>query len=367
MKNKITIIGIGKLGLCFALILEKAGYNVVGVDIDEKYVQKINDKTLNSSEPQVNSYLHDSKNFTSTTNINNALDSSDIIFLFVATPSLNNGSYDHSQINRVIDQIINHGALKEKKHLIIGCTTMPGYCDTIKKKLDSYGYTVYYNPEFIAQGSIINDLINPDILLIGKIGESDGNKITTIYSSFLKSNPSIHFMTLKEAEITKIALNCFLTTKISYANMVGDISTAAGCDPAVILNAIGSDSRIGSKNMKYGFGFGGPCLPRDNKAFKLFANDFNIDAVISSASDTANKLHLQFQVENFIKNNNISDLVILSQLAYKSNSDIIDESQTLAFAVEIADKGYKVKIKDRQEIVQQIKKKYGNLFLYEIT
>ncbi len=367
MKNQITTIGIGKLGLCFALILEKVGYEVVGVDCDKEYVDKINSKEFISSESQVNKFLSKSKCFRATTDINYGLDSSNIIFLFVATPSLEDGSYDHSQINRVVDQIINYGVLKEEKHLIIGCTTMPGYCDVIKKKLAAFGYIVSYNPEFIAQGSIINDLMNPDILLIGQGCESAGIIITKIYSSFLKKKPLIHRMSLKEAEITKIALNCFLTTKISFANMVGDIVKSAGCDPNIVLNAIGSDTRIGNKNMKYGFGFGGPCLPRDNRAFKLFAKEFDIDACISTASDNSNKLHLKFQVDDFVKNNNISDLVVLSQLAYKLGTDIIEESQALAFAVEIAEKGYKVKIKDKEEILQQIKDQYGNLFLYEIA
>jgi len=366
MNNKITVIGIGKLGLCFALVLEKQGYKVVGVDINTEYIQKLNDKSFKSEEPKLQNYLKQSTNFIATTDIVKGLDHAKLIFLFVSTPSLKNGRYDHSQIDKVINQIINNGILTEKKHLIIGCTTMPGYCETIQKKLNPFGYIVSYNPEFIAQGSIMNDLVNPDILLIGEENNLAGMQIAEFYSSILQNNPSIHRMSLKEAEITKIALNCFLTTKIAYANMVGDIAKSSDCDPDIILDAIGGDSRIGKKNLKYGYGFGGPCFPRDNRAFGLFAQDMNIDATFSRTSDIANKLHLKFQIDNFIKNNNISKPVVISELSYKPGTNIIEESQKLAFAVEIAKKGYEVTIKDKEAVIILIKKEYAELFYYEI-
>jgi len=367
MDDKITVIGIGKLGLCFALALEKQGYEVVGVDINPEYIDKLNDKSFITEEPKIQNYLKQSKNFIATTDIVKGLDHAKLIFLFVATPSLNNGRYDHSQIDRVVDQIIKIKKSSEEKYLMIGCTTMPGYSEIVQKKLIQLGYIVSYTPEFIAQGSIIDDLINPDILLIGEGNKLAGSLITEVYSSILQNQPSIHRMSLKEAEITKIALNCFLTTKIAYANMVGDIAISAGCDPDIILDAIGGDSRIGNNNLKYGFGFGGPCFPRDNRAFALFAKDMNIDATLSRSSDIANKLHLQFQIDNFIKKNNITKPVVISKLSYKLGTNIIEESQKLAFAVEIARKGYEVTIEDKETVIILIKEKYADLFNYKIS
>jgi len=364
--NNISIIGVGKLGLCFALTLEKKGYKVVGVDVDDDYIQKVNEKTLVSPEPGVEMCLSKSKNLIATSDVKKGLDHSDILFLFVATPSLPDGRYDHTQIDGVVKQLIEYAVPSRTKHLIICCTTMPGYCDTVQEKLKPYGYTVSYNPEFIAQGSIMKNLVNPDVLLIGEESKSAGDKIEAIYSKILQNTPSIHRMSQKEAEITKIALNCFLTTKIAYANMVGDISKSAGCKPDVILKAIGSDSRIGNKNLRYDYGFGGPCFPRDNRAFALFADDVNIDAVISEASDTANQLHLQFQLEEFVRENDKSEPIVFSDLAYKSGTTIIEESQKLALAVNLAKKKYCILIQDEQEVVDQIRSIYGDLFGYRI-
>ena len=363
MKN-ITIIGIGKLGICFGLILEKARYNVVGVDLNDNYVQSINNKTLVSSEPDVEKYLTQSKNFTATTDIQRGLNHSDVLFLFVSTPSLPNGRYDHLRVDQVVKELVRYASRSESKHLIIGCTTMPGYCDIVQDILQPYGYNVSYNPEFIAQGSIMKDLVNPDILLIGEGTQSSGDEIENINLTIVKNQPSIHRMLCKEAEITKIALNCFLTTKIAYANMVGDIAKSAECNPDIILNAIGKDSRIGNKNLKYGYGFGGPCLPRDNRAFELFAQDMNIDAIVSKSSDIANKLHLEYQLEEFMKNAERSKQIVFSGLSYKSGTTIIEESQKLALAIKLAKKGYKILIQDDQEVVKEIKSIYGDLFEY---
>ena len=360
----ITVIGIGKLGLCFSLILEKYGFNVLGVDVDDNYVNSLNNKKFRSYEPDVDTQLSQSNNFFASTDMKSGLIHSDILFIFVATPSLLSGKYDHSQINGVIDQLISNSTRNESKHIIIGCTTMPGYCDKVQERLQPYGYTVSYNPEFIAQGSVMRDLVNPDILLIGEGSKTCGEEIEKIYSTILNSKPSIHRMSRKEAEIVKIALNCFLTTKIAYANMVGDIARSAGCNPDVILEAVGSDSRIGNKNLKYGYGYGGPCFPRDNRAFAIFADDVKIDAIISKASDSANKLHLQYQLEEFIENNNMSKPIVFSDLAFKPGTTIIEESQKLALAVELAKKGYRITIQDEKEVMNQIKLKYSNLFSY---
>ena len=186
-----------------------------------------------------------------------------------------------------------------------------------------------------------------------------------VFISIVQNEPRIHRMSRKEAEISKIALNCFLTTKIAYANMVGDIAKSAGCIPDLILNAVGSDSRIGNKNLKYGYGYGGPCFPRDNRAFASFAEDVNIDAVISKASDSANKLHLQYQVEEFMKNNDQSKQIVFSGLSYKTGTTIIEESQKLALAVELAGTGYRILIQDDQEVLKQIQSIYGDLFKYQ--
>ena len=361
-EKTISIIGIGKLGLCFALTLERAGFNVTGIDVSQQYIDSLNQKTFLCSEPGVNEALTLSTNFRASINILDALTHSNIIFVVVATPSLGNGRYDHAQVNTLVDHLISFGYQKTLKHLVICCTTMPGYCDTINEKLSSLNYTVTYNPEFIAQGTILRDQLKPDMVLIGEGSPDAGDLIQQVYEDSTQNTPRICRMTRKEAEICKISLNCFLTTKISFANMIGDIAIASGCSAENILTAIGSDSRIGNKYLRHGFGYGGPCFPRDNRALAIYADDVGYDAMVSKATDKMNDYHLKFQVEQFKNAHSRDQPVYIESVAYKPGTDILEESQQLKFAVALASAGYSITIRDNESVLDQLKSLYGDLF-----
>lgn len=364
--REISIVGIGKLGLCFALTLEKFGYNVLGVDVSNEYVSSINEKTLKSSEPGVEEHLLRSKNFTATTSLRKAVEYSDALFIVVATPSLPSGRYDHTQVERVIDQLEKIGKQESRKHFIVCCTVMPGYCDSIRERLDRLNFSVSYNPEFIAQGTILRDQESPDMVLIGQADQAAGEMIESIYRNSTKSNPRICRMSPTEAEITKISLNCFLTTKIAFANMVGDIVTKSGGNPDSVLSAIGSDSRIGQKYLKYGFGYGGPCFPRDNRALGIYAEDINMPALIGNATDRSNDLHLNYQISEFARNNDLRNEIQIDCVTYKPDSTMLVESQQLKFAVGLANLGYKVVINERSEVIEQLKESYPGKFTYKV-
>jgi len=363
--KKISVIGIGKLGLCFALVLERAGYNVIGCDIKEDYVKSINDKTFKTVELKVEKYLKESKNFEATTNLEKIVDFSDIIFITVRTTSLSDGSYDCSQVDNVINDIIKLGISKNIKQLIISCNVNPGYSNEVQEKLKKYNYIVNYNPEWIAQGSIIHDQEYPDLVVIGENDERSGDIIKKIYNNVCLNKPIFHRMDRLSAEITKISLNCSLVSRISTANMIGEMAIKSGVDPNKILNAIGSDSRIGNKYFKYGFGYGGPCFPRDVRAFIKYASIIGVSSLMVSSAEETNKRHLEFQVNNFIKNNSKEELVVFDSITYKPGVTIIEESQQLLYAVEIAKNGYKVLIKEHIDVIKQVQKMYGDLFLYK--
>ena len=356
MKKKISIIGVGKLGLCLALNLEKNGYYITGVDVSENYVNSLNKKTFKSPEPYVESYLRESKNILFTTDLSKAI-KNDIIFIVVKTPSTDDWKYDHSQIDEVISNLKSFGVQNKRKDLIINCTTFPGYCEKISKELIEYNYYVSYNPEFIAQGSIIMDQINSENVLIGESDLFAGTLISDIYKNLCKNEIKINRMSRTEAEICKLSINCFLTTKISFANMIGDISVRMGCDAEKILNGVGNDSRIGSKYIKPGFGFGGPCFPRDNRALSKCAEEVGVDAIISNATDKMNEFHLNYQIDYFINSNpDKTKPVVMDYVTYKTDSISIEESQQLKYALRLYNKGYRIIIKDeREEVKSQIK------------
>lgn len=374
--NTIAILGIGKLGLCFALNLERAGYSVIGVDVSEDYVRQINDKTFYSHEPLVNEYLAVSKKFIATTDIDLVINSRcRLIFIVVATPSTPEGGYNHYQIERIAEELMQRNISSKpketksnksyQKHIVVMCTTMPGYTDTLAERLSPYQYTVSYNPEFIAQGSIMHNQVNPDQVLIGEHNDEVGEIIKGVYKRMCRNKPVFCRMTRLSAEICKLATNCFLTTKISFANAIGDLAVQVGAEPEKILEAIGTDSRIGKKYLKYGFGFGGPCFPRDNRALNMYAETQNYPLLISQATDEVNKNHLSFQTQQWLENYPPDQPIVFDYVSYKQGSILIEESQQLALAVNLAQNGRKVVIQDTPAVVEQVKAIYGDLFIYE--
>lgn len=365
MKN-ISVIGIGRLGLCFALNLERAGYNILGCDIRKDYIESINNKTFKTIESDVERYLVESKNFVATNSIKNTINFSNVIFITVRTTSLKDGSYDCSQVDNVVKNIKDLGIQKEIKYLVISCNVNPGYSDKIQKELEEYNYIVSYNPEWIAQGSIIYDQRYPDLVVIGEGNKEAGNIIENVYKILCKSFPKIHKMDRLSAELTKISLNCYLLSKISLANMMGEVAVKSGVDPDKILNALGDDSRIGKKFIKYGFGYGGVCLPRDSRSFIKYANDVGIEPSMIIAAEKINKNHLLFQINEFLKNHpNKEELIVFDSVTYKKGVTIIEESQQLLFAEGIAWRGYKVLIEEHIDVINQVKEIYGDLFLYK--
>ena len=354
-ERNISIIGVGKLGLCMALNLENSGFNIIGIDINQGYIDSLNNKTLKSPEPLVEEYLEKANNITFSTNMEDAL-KSDVIFVVVKTPSTPEWKYDVSQIQDVVDKLKSFGPSSTRKELVINCTTFPGDCDKFSEQLKDYNYYVSYNPEFIAQGNVMYDQVYCDSVLIGEADETAGNTIQSIYEQMCKSNPAYNRMTRTEAELTKIATNCFLTTKISYANMIGDIAKRLGCDDKKILTAVGTDKRINPHYLKCGFGYGGPCFPRDNRALAKCADEVGIDAIISKATDEMNEKHLEYQVEDFVQRNPDKSIPITFEyVTYKRDSVLLEESQQLKFALKLKELGYTINLTDtRTEVLDEL-------------
>ena len=364
---KVGLIGIGRLGLCFALNLERGGVHVVGVDSNADYIGTIQEKTLNTNEPQVKEFLLEAKHLFVSTDLKTVISSEiSLIFICVPTPSLPDGTFNHEYIDNICDELLILDRPIQETHLIINSTVMPGYCEALHKRMNIHGYTVSYNPEFIAQGSIIKDQQYPDQILIGETDIEVGDEIEAIYRRFVKNTPRYSRMLRTEAEITKLAVNCFLTTKIAFANSIGDLTIQHNCNQDRVLKAIGSDSRIGNNFLRYGFGYGGPCLPRDNRALGKSAKEVGLEMPISEATDRSNILHRGFQQEAFQKQNSKEKQIVFSGLSYKPNSDIIEESQHLELAIDLAHKGYNILLQDRAEVINQIRAIHQDLFTYEV-
>ncbi len=342
---KIGLIGAGRLGICLALLIEQAGYEVLASDVRKDYVTALQNKETTTTEPDVDKYLSSATKIEFTTNNFRVIEECDLIFTLVATPSLEDGSYNVSAVHQVVRDFMESGYDLKGKSLIVGCTTNPGDCDKFQESLAEYGVDVYYNPEFIAQGSIIKDLQTADMVLVG----GKGHHVSVIEDIYHKiqlgySIPSIHFMSTRAAELTKIAVNCFLTTKISYANMIGEVLALSKMESEIdtVLKAIGSDSRVGNKYLGFGFGFGGPCFPRDNRAFAAYAKSVGVEHNIGTTTDNFNEAHAEFVKEYVLYQNHDKKPFCFRYLTYKPETDILTESQQYRLCLDLLNEGCKV-------------------------
>jgi nucleotide sugar dehydrogenase len=360
----VGIIGAGKLGLSMALVIERAGFNVIVSDINQSYVDSLNDKKFYSNEPFVNQYLIESKKLSATSDNKELIDKSDIIFIIVSTPSLDNGKYDVTSIFNIFSEFKKVNLFN--KIIVITSTVNPGDCEIFNNILKDTGASLLYNPEFIAQGSIIQDLKKADLVLIGGEDIDSINKLIKVYKSFQEVNSEVKTMSFRSAEITKIAINSFLTLKISFANLVGQylIKNKLFSEIDIVLSTIGTDRRIGNDFLNYGFGFGGPCLPRDNRAFGNAlmdsGNSFNFGKMI----DDFNLDHLEFLKQYYIEQNIKRLPFYFEYVSYKKGIDIFEESHQLKLCEKFLKENYTVYVKDTVYLTPDIKlylSKYNNL------
>lgn len=356
----IGIIGAGKLGLSFALLCERAGYNVLVSDINEDYVFNLNQKICITNEPLIQKMLFDVYNFSATTNNIDIIEKSDIIFTFVPTPPTLDGDYDITNLFEITNTFFTASQLNipiHSKKFVINCTTNPGDVEQIQNKLRMFDIQVAYNPEVINQDGIVNGIEKSDILLIGTEYPQLSDDLIGIYKKIQKTSINAHLMSSKAAEITKIGINCMVSAKISYANMIGNVLMKSGLNEEidVVLNAIGEDSRIGKKSMKYGFGFGGSYLPRGNRSLIGFSKKIGMDLTLPTAVDEFNKEHSLFLKDHYMKLNPNKEIpFVMCHITYKKGTNILEESQQFKLCVDLLDEGYIVNVIEIDEVSKKL-------------
>lgn len=259
---RIGVMGLGKLGLCTSLCLAK-DHNVMGYDVSKDRVKYILSDVFQSNEPEVERLLRQ-REFIFTLNIlefREFAKTADAIFIIVPTPSKDDHTFDDSLVRNAVAAIADYAG--EECIINVVSTVMPGTCDQLSQDYPRLTFT--YNPEFIALGSIIRDFMNPDFILIGGSTWAT-DRIAEVYVQMIPQGVHVRTMSFVQAEITKLALNCACTLKITYANMIDGLCEYYNCDSTRVLQAVGNDHRIGSPLLKPGLGFGGPCFPRDVRA-----------------------------------------------------------------------------------------------------
>lgn len=379
----MCVIGLGKLGYPMAEFLSSSGYSINCYDKDEKHVLNLqNKKPFLEFEHGLDAYKSNGNDLNYFLDIQDALNGTEMAFITVPTPSKSDGLFSNDFILSALEEISKFIKMKvdaKKPYAInINSTVMPGsvrgdFIPFLEKKGLIYNsdFSFIYNPYFVALGDVIKGLERPDLVLIGVEDNYTKKLIKKLYNIIYKDKELI-FLNFKEAELSKLLVNSFLTLKISYSNMVKDLTILdSTIDISKILNAVGSDSRVGKKFLKPGGPFSGPCLPRDTIALDSFSNQNNFENFLAQSVIATNKFSLDLlRLElNKIKDNNFKSLVFCG-VGYKSHTPSLEETfiidlmkyaESIGLKVYFYDSYINEKINIGQRISEDDIEKYSNL------
>ena len=225
---------------------------------------------------------------------------------------------------------------------------MPGSCDgELRPALEQASgrqvgesLGLCYSPEFIALGNVIRDMLEPDMVLIGESDARAGDVLEALYAGVCENDPPFRRMSLVNAELTKIAVNTYVTMKISYANTLADLcERLPGADVESVTDALGLDTRIGGKYLRGAIAYGGPCFPRDNKAFAVLARELGTEAPLAEATDAINEAQSHRLARIVHRALGANDAVGMLGLSYKPDTAVVDESPGIALAELLAENG----------------------------
>jgi len=353
--KKIAVCGLGKLGACVAAALAARGFDVTGFDLDPVKVEALPHGRAPVEEPGLQRLVSRGKRrLRATGDLKQAVADSQACFFIVPTPSLPDGSFNNEYLARAVRTVAEHVRTARKKNylFVLNSTVTPGACDSVFKPLleETLGgkcgrdFGLCYNPEFIALGNVVEGLLRPDLVLIGESDTSSGLALEQVYRRLCTNKPPIERMSLVSAELAKISVNCAVTMKISFVNQLSLVcAKIPGADPAVILQAIGKDRRIGADYLKPGLGYGGPCFPRDNRLFQYTARRVGVEAVLAEATDTINAMVNQRLLQTVLQHAKSDDSPIaVLGLAYKPSTAVTDCSPGLWLAEQLAARARKV-------------------------
>jgi UDPglucose 6-dehydrogenase len=346
--QRISVFGLGKLGGCIAAALASRGFQVIGYDVDKRKTEAVRQGLAPIKEPHLQETIEKAgSRLKATDEIQEAIQESDLSFFVPSTPSLPDGSFsNHFLIPALESAAAAVVEQKKKRHLfVVNSTLTPGTCDKVlqpllEKLLDGEcgkDFGLCYNPEFIALGDVIHGLLQPDFVLIGESDPLSGELLSEVCKKLNTNSPPIERMSNINAELAKISLNCAVTMKISFVNQLSGVcAKIPGADPAVILQAIGKDRRIGLDYLKPGLGFGGPCFPRDNRLFQYVAESVGVEAALSRATDTINEDVNRRLLETVLVHCPERGSVGVLGLAYKPFTAVVDRSPGMWLCEQLA-------------------------------
>lgn len=352
-KHKICVIGTGYVGLVTGAVFAQFGNQVICTDIDSNKINQLNSGIIPIYEPKLDEIIkNDTKNnnISFTTDIENSIKKSDIIFITVGTPTEPDGSANLKYIYKAAKII---GKNLNKYKIICTKSTVPiGTNKNILKIIKEYCQDVEFDvisiPEFLREGSAIDDFINPERIVIGLNSNRPLEIINDLYFPYINKNIPFVITDLHTAELIKYASNTFLATKISFINEMADICELAGANITDLTKGMGLDSRIGPKFLSPGPGFGGSCFPKDIKALLHTAKGYGLDLLIADAALKVNENRINkiiSKLKNLIGDIENKNIAILG-LAFKANTDDIREAPSIKLINKLLELKAKINVYD---------------------
>lgn len=345
----ITIVGTGYVGLVTGTTLAELGNSVYCVDVDAAKVEKMKNGIVPIYEPNLEEmFLRNiqANRLHFTTDLKEALDKSEVIYLALPTPPGEDGSADLSYVLGVAKQI---GEMMTDYKVIVNKSTVPvGTADKVRETIaakTNIPFDVVSNPEFLREGFAVEDSMNPARVVVGSSSEKAKDIMAQIYQPFTNTGIPIIFMDEKSSELTKYAANSFLAVKITFMNEIANYCEKVGADVDKVRLGMGSDDRIGHRFLFPGIGYGGSCFPKDVKALIKSGKQADFDFKILQATEDINqkqKVILIDEIENYFGGNLAGKKIALWGLAFKANTDDIREASSLDNIKLLLEKGAKI-------------------------
>ena len=345
----ITIVGTGYVGLVTGTTLAELGNNVYCVDIDAKKVEAMKNGIVPIYEPGLEEmFLRNiqAQRLFFTTDLKEALDKSEVIYLALPTPPGEDGSADLSYVLKVANDI---GEMMTDYKVVVNKSTVPvGTADKVRETISSKSqipFDVVSNPEFLREGFAVEDSMNPARVVVGTESEKAREIMSQIYQPFTNTGVPIIFMDEKSSELTKYAANSFLAVKITFMNEIANYCEKVGADVDKVRLGIGSDDRIGHRFLFPGIGYGGSCFPKDVKALIKSGKQSGFDFQILEATENVNqnqKVILVSEIEKYFGGNLQGKKIALWGLAFKANTDDIREASSLDNIKILLEKGAEI-------------------------
>lgn len=353
----VSVIGLGKVGASMLAAYASKGHRLIGVDVNPQAVELINAGQPPVREKDLDGMLREHRaRIAATRDTRAAVHSSSISFIIVPTPSAPDGSFSLEYVSDAARSIGKALADRVGYHLVVlTSTVLPGDSERViiplleqnsgKRCGVDFGYC--YSPAFIALGSVIRDLLTPDFFLIGESDERAGALLESFYRTIGPPANAVERMSVASAEVAKIALNAYVTQKITFANALGEFASAVpGVDVDKVTEALGKDRRIGRHYLRAGLGYGGPCFPRDNRAFSRAAARYGVSLALPGEVDRYNRGIAEKMFRTLFADLDRNLTVGVLGVAYKPDTPVVEESQGLELAQRLLKAGFRLAVYD---------------------